>query len=250
MYRRQLEDYLNGFLNSATIKDYCPNGIQIEGRDEIKTIATAVSANLKTIQAAIELEVDALVVHHGIFWQNDPYTLLGAKKNKIALLLQAGISLFAYHLPLDAHLEVGNNWQAARDLNWRAIEPFGLYNGTKIGIKALLEEQQIESLIQTLENYYQHPATSALGGKKKITSVALVSGGAYKEIVQAANEGIDCFITGNFDEPAWSMAFENKIHFLAMGHCATERVGPKALAKHIQEKLELSCHFIDDNNPF
>jgi len=250
MLRRDLEEYLNTYLNVSLIKDNCPNGLQVEGKSELKKIATAVSANLMTLQKCAQEGFDALIVHHGLFWDKDFYPLIGTKRAKIELLLKHGISLFAYHLPLDAHKEVGNNWVAARKLGWEKLTPFGEYNGTLIGVKGTFTPQPIEEFVSDLEAYYEHPATVALGGKRSIASGALVSGGAYKELAAAARAGADCFITGNFDEPAWGVAHEEKIHFLALGHAATEKVGPKALADHIQKELDLHALFLDVPNPF
>lgn len=246
----ELEETLNGYLNVSIIKDFCPNGLQVEGKSEIKKVATAVSANLKTIQKAIEHEVDALIVHHGLFWFKDPYPIVGTKKNKIELLLRHGIALFTYHLPLDAHREVGNNWRAAREMGWENLEPFGEYNGTWIGVKGTFVPQQVGAFQGKLEAYYGHPATAALGGKKELSSGGLISGGAYKELGAAVQGGLDCFITGNFDEPAWNVAHEEGIHFFALGHTATEKVGPKALADHIQKNYGIPSQFLDVPNPF
>ena len=248
--RSDLEEYLAQYLNTNFFKDYCPNGLQVEGKSEIKRIATALSANLMTLQKCIEEKVDALIVHHGLFWDRDPYPLIGSKRTKIELLLKHGISLFAYHLPLDAHREIGNNWQAAHDLGWEELAPFGEYNGNLIGVKGSFAPESIEAFIAKLEVYYGHPAALALGGKRGVKSAALVSGGAYKELSQAAREGVDCYITGNFDEPAWGVAFEEQVNFLALGHSATERVGPKALADHLQNKFSVESFFLDVPNPF
>lgn len=250
MLREDLEEYLNTYLHVPLIEDYCPNGIQVEGRGEIKKIGTAVSANLRTLEKAAEEGVQALIVHHGLFWNRDPYPIVGTKRAKIELLLKEGISLFAYHLPLDAHQEVGNNWQAARALGWENLEPFGPYNGTIIGVKGTFRSRPIKTFVEEVEAYYAHPATLALGGKERVSSAALISGGAYKELVAAARAGVECYITGNFDEPAWGIAFEEKINFLALGHTATEKIGPKALAQHIQEKFSVPCSFIEEENPF
>ncbi|MFZ0564725.1 MAG: Nif3-like dinuclear metal center hexameric protein [Chlamydiales bacterium] len=250
MNRKQFIEYLDSYLNTPLIKDFCPNGLQIEGKEGIEKAATAVSANKETIEKAVEAKVDALIVHHGLFWSRDPYPIVGTKREKIHLLLEHGISLLAYHLPLDAHQLVGNNWKAANDLGWKECQPFGILNDVSLGVKGIFSPIPIEQFISELENYYQHGATAALGGKKIIQSAALVSGGAYKEVNRAAEEGVDCFITGHFDEPAWNIAHEEKIHFLALGHSATERVGPKALAHHIQSQLEIPCAFIDVPNPF
>lgn len=250
MLREDLEEYLNTYLNVSSIEDYCPNGIQVEGRDEIQKIGTAVSANLRTLEKAVEEGVHALIVHHGLFWNRDPYPIVGTKKTKVELLLQSELSLFAYHLPLDAHQEVGNNWQAARALGWENLEPFGLYNGTLIGVKGTFRSRSIKTFVEGVEAYYAHPATLALGGKDQVSSGALISGGAYKELAAAARVGVECYITGNFDEPAWGVAFEERINFLALGHTATEKIGPKALAHHIQERFSVPCAFIEEGNPF
>jgi dinuclear metal center YbgI/SA1388 family protein len=250
MHHKDLENYLNNYLNVSTIKDYCPNGLQVEGKLDIHKAAVAVSASLDTIEQAVLADVDALIVHHGLFWERDPYPLIDVKKTKIELLLKNGISLFAYHLPLDAHQEIGNNWKAARDLGWENLQPFGEYNGTEIGVSGTFASKTIDKFVAEIENYYGHAATTALGGSQTISSCALISGGAYKELPQAAAKGFDCFITGNFDEPAWNMAHEKKIHFLALGHTATEKIGPKALGNHLSEVFGIPVTFLDTSNPF
>lgn len=238
-------EYLNRYLNRSLFEDFCPNGLQIEGKRRIEKAATAVSVTLETLERAADEGVDALVVHHGLFWNRDPYPLIGVKAKKIKLLLEKEISLLAYHLPLDAHPEIGNNWKAAKEMGWKELEPFGT-----IGVKGSFSEKPVGELVAQLESYYNHPAIQALGGKKMVQTAALISGGAYKELAAAAKEGVDCYITGNFDEPAWGVAFEEKIHFLALGHAATERIGPKALADHIQSQLKIKCQFLDIPNPF
>jgi dinuclear metal center YbgI/SA1388 family protein len=247
---RELYSYTNDFLQCSLVADSCPNGLQIEGKKEIRCIATAVSASLDTIQEAISIGVDALIVHHGMFWNGDSYIITGTKREKIELLLKHQISLLAYHLPLDMNQEVGNNWKAARDLGWMDLQPFGMYKGMAIGVKGRIHSISRIDLQQQLEEYYEHSATYACGGKDEISSIALISGGAYRSLTEAAAEGLDCFITGNFDEPAWHQAYEEKINFFAMGHSATERVGPQALGEHLRTSFDLEHHFIDIPNPF
>ncbi|MCE2983068.1 MAG: Nif3-like dinuclear metal center hexameric protein [Parachlamydia sp.] len=249
MELRSLIDYLQTLFPDEG-GDACPNGMQVEGGSRIKKIATAVSASLETIQAAIEWEADALIVHHGLFWNRDNYPITGIKRKKLALLLERGISLFAYHLPLDRHPELGNNWKAARDLSWDNLQPFGSFNGIPLGVKGTIKSTSRASFQKQLEDYYGHIAACAWGGPEKIETVGLISGGAYKMLHEASQEGLDAFITGNFDEPAWSGAFEEKINFLALGHSATERIGPAALCEHLKKELNLPCQFIDIPNPF
>jgi dinuclear metal center YbgI/SA1388 family protein len=246
----ELNTYLDDLLQPALFQDYCPNGLQVEGKETITSIATAVSASLETIEAAIEAGVDALIVHHGLFWKGDPYPVTGTRKKKLSLLLKAGLSLFAYHLPLDAHKNLGNNWTVAQDLNWHNCVPFGEFNGSYIGVQGQTEEVSLEDLTQKLEGYYEHKAHVAPGGSHRIRKIALISGGAHKEISEAATQGIDAFITGSFDEPIWHIAKEEGVHFIALGHSATERVGPRALGKHISKELKLKFTFIDIENPF
>lgn len=237
-------------LFSSKITDFAPNGLQVEGRENIASIATAVSSSLETIEAAIEKGVNALIVHHGLFWDRDSYVIERSKRKKLWLLLQKEISLFAYHLPLDMHPELGNNWKAAKDLGWSDLNPFCSLNGTFIGVKGKIPSCTREDLKLKLETFYQHSATCAWGGSEKIETVALVSGGAYKTIIEAAREGIDAFITGSFDEPVWYQAKEEGVNFFALGHSATERVGPIALANYLAKTLKIPCHFLDIHNPF
>jgi dinuclear metal center YbgI/SA1388 family protein len=240
-----LANYLEEFLQVSLFSDYCPNGIQVEGKSDIKKIGFAVSASLETIEKARDKNVDALIVHHGIFWNKDPYPLVTTKKKKIKALIENDISLLAYHLPLDANPTIGNNFKAFLDLNFTELNPFA-----QIGVKGSIEEIPIKEFIQRAERYFNHKATSALFGKKTIKSAALVSGGAHKTIEEAVKEGVDCFITGSFDEPVWHYAKENNINFLAFGHFATEVVGPLALKEHIEKLFKVECEFIDIYNPF
>lgn len=248
----ELVAYLDQYLEVSDFIDFSINGLQVEGRKTVRSIATAVSANLETIEQAVAEGHDALIVHHGLFWNKDGDSLriVGSKQKKLRLLLNNEISLLTYHLPLDAHYEVGNNWKAARDLGWQQLAPFGFYNNKYIGVKGTFHPIEIETFKSKIEKYYHHFATVALKGKKLVSSAALISGAAYKELLQAAKENIDCFITGNFDEPAWSMAQEEQIHFLALGHSATETVGPKALAAKLSQQFEVACVFLDIPNPF
>ncbi|MBF5051124.1 GTP cyclohydrolase 1 type 2-like protein [Candidatus Clavichlamydia salmonicola] len=241
-----LEAYLVHCFSPYTTLDYCPNGLQVQGKKEIKIFATAVTADQATIERAIENNVDALIVHHGLFWKGDPYPLIGHKRQRIALLLKHNISLLAFHLPLDAHQDIGNNWKVAKDLRWSNLKVF-----SEIGVQGTFPSCPREDFEKKLNDYYGVSTKAAvLGGAKIVSSAALISGGAYKEIGNAINAKVDCFITGNFDEPVWSIAYEENINFFAMGHTATEKIGPKALAAAIKKDLGLEGHFIDTLNLF
>jgi putative NIF3 family GTP cyclohydrolase 1 type 2 len=160
------------------------------------------------------------------------------------------MSLLAYHLPLDAHPVVGNNWKAARDLGLGDLEPFSPIGKTSLGVKGKLAQMSVDAFQKKLEAYYGHQAHSALGGKKEVRCAAIISGGAHRYLEQAADAGLDCFITGSFDEPVWDIAHERKINFFALGHYSTERVGVLALMDEVQKQFKISCEFIDLFNPF
>jgi dinuclear metal center YbgI/SA1388 family protein len=242
--------YLDDLLPGSGLTDYCPNGLQVEGKPIVNKVATAVSASLETLEQAIDLGVDALIVHHGLFWQRDSCVVTGVKRKKLALLLENQLSLFAYHLPLDMHQTIGNNWRAAQEMGWTQLQPFGFIGNVPIGVKGEVSSLSQAEFKQKLENYYEHEAHCAWGGKKTIQTAALISGGAYKSITEAIKEEVDAFVTGSFDEPVWHQAFEEKMNFYALGHSATERVGPRALARQIESDLSLPCAFIDIPNPF
>ncbi len=246
----ELSQHLNLKLDISLFKDACPNGIQIEGKKEIRKAVTAVTSSMEAIRKAVEEGADALIVHHGLFWNKDEYPLTGTKKTKIKLLLDHEISLLAYHLPLDAHRQLGNNWVAAKEMQWTALEPFGLFDGQYIGVKGVFPVISVEAFRKILERYYGQAAHAACGGKKEVKSAALISGGAYRAVTEAAKQELDCFISGNFDEPAWHHAFEEKINFFAMGHNATEKVGPRVMAGYIHEAFGIPCSFLDLENPF
>ncbi len=237
--------YLQNLLSSEDFVDYCPNGIQVEGSKAVKKICLAVSSGLNAIEEAVKRKADVLIVHHGIFWNKDPYPILGIKRDKMERLLQNQISLLAYHLPLDAHRSVGNNWKAAQDLGWEDLEPF-----SSVGVQGKMKPLPVDVFREKMEAYYGHPAHVALGGKKEVRSAALISGGAHRSIELAADVGVDCFITGSFDEPVWDIAHERKINFFALGHYATERVGILALMHDLQKQFQIPCEFIDLFNPF
>ncbi|SRR5581483_5816359 len=242
---QDLSLFLQDLLSPEQFADYCPNGIQVEGKKHIKHLCFAVSASLAVINEAVKKGADVLITHHGIFWNKDSYAITGVKRDKIELLLKHGISLLSYHLPLDAHSRLGNNWKAAMDLGFSDLQPF-----QTIGVKGICESMSIDAFRKKLETYYGRTAHVALGGKKEVTSAALISGGAHRNIVQAADVGVDCYITGSFDEPVWDIAHERKINFFALGHYSTEKVGILALMEEIQKQFGIPCEFVDLFNPF
>lgn len=247
---QELCTFLDLFLKVKEIKDYCPNGLQVEGNKHVKKIAVAVSASLKTIEAAVEWGADVLLVHHGIFWNGDSFAIDGVKRQKIKTLLDHGISLLAYHLPLDFHTEVGNNWEAARQMGWEQLTSFDAANGVK-GVMGKFPPMSVDAFQKQLEKFYDHPAYTALGGNKTtVSSAALISGGAHRYISDIKCLQVDCFITGSFDEPVWHIAHEEGICFFALGHSATEKIGVQTLGKYLEEKFSLKVQFLEIPNPF
>lgn len=247
---KTFSQYLAEVLQPERFQDVCINGLQVEGRQSVRSIATSVTASLQSIKRAVRLGVDTLIVHHGLFLKNKEVTITNALKEKLSLLLEHKINLIAYHLPLDAHQELGNNWGAAKFLGWSDLEPFAAHFGVMIGVKGSVEPLPREKFKKKIEEFYGHPAIAALGGPKIIKRCALVSGGAHKLIDDAVKADVDCFITGSFDEPVWHTAFEEKINFMALGHAATERIGVQLLGMHLADHFSLAHTFINDNNPF
>jgi dinuclear metal center YbgI/SA1388 family protein len=247
---KKISHYLQDLLQIDRFQDMAINGLQVEGKGKIKSIATAVTASLAVIKQAAKLKVDALFVHHGLFLKGKEQVIKGKFKEKLKLLLDNDISLFGYHLPLDAHEKIGNNWAAAHELGFKNIEPFGFFQGMPIGVKGSFKPCLRSDFQKKLERLYGQPAHAALGGKEKVSSCAIVSGGAHKLIHDAVAEGVDCYVTGSFDEPIWHIAFEEKINFFALGHAATEKIGIKLLGEKLRKEFGVTTTFIDEPNPF
>ncbi|ANH78916.1 Nif3-like dinuclear metal center hexameric protein [Candidatus Chlamydia sanziniae] len=243
--------YLDALFSPEIFSDCAPNGLQVGNTSvSVQKIAVAVTADLATLKQAAQLQTNVLIVHHGLFWKGMAYPLTGMIYNRIQYLIKYNIQLIAYHFPLDAHPTLGNNWKVAHDLNWDHLQPFGS-SSPYLGVQGCFAPMSIETFIELLTNYYQATLQGkALGGPKTVSSAAIISGGAYRELTHAAARKIDCFISGNFDEPAWSMALENQINFLAFGHTATEKIGPKTLAEYLKINLGIPTVFIDTINPF
>ena len=239
-------DHLDTELACVTFSDYCLNGIQVDGKLHLERVATAVTASLEAIEAAVAWGADALVVHHGLFWDGVRYPIVGPLKRKLELLLQYQMSLLAYHLPLDAHQQLGNNWVAARALGLQQLEAFA-----EFGVMGELQPAEpIGGWLERVASYYGVQPRTQLGGPEEVTRVGIVSGGAHKCMAAAVNLGLDCFVTGTGDGPNAYMATEEGIHFIAVGHETSEKVGPRALASYLKEHLGLETTFVDTDNLF
>ncbi|MGV6808263.1 MAG: Nif3-like dinuclear metal center hexameric protein [bacterium] len=245
--RKDVEAYLKTFLNIDQFKDYAPNGLQIEGKDHIQRLVTGVSANLALIEAAIAHQADAILVHHGYFWKNEPAPLVGIKYQRVKALLDYDISLLAYHLPLDAHAELGNNAQLAKKLG---ITIEGTMNREGVGCygyfpKALSTAEVSARLTEVLGRQPLHIA----GGLQRVRSIAWCTGAAQNYLPQAMALGVDAYLSGEISEQTVHTAKEGNIHYFAAGHHATERYGVQALGEHLANVFGIEHHFIDIDNP-
>jgi len=251
MQLHEFENYLNTLLKPEQIKDFCPNGLQIQGRDKVSKVITGVTATQALIEQAIAEKADALVVHHGFFWKNESYVIRGMKHKRIKALLENDISLFAYHLPLDIHPTLGNNAQLAKLFSINNVAPLELGNALSVAVQgdfsSELTPQALEQRInEQLNRSCLHIAAPS---NKAIKTVAWCSGGGQGYIELAAEQGIDAFISGEVSEQTTHVAREMDIHFYCAGHHATERYGAKALAEHFNQHLSIEAKFIDIDNP-
>jgi dinuclear metal center YbgI/SA1388 family protein len=247
--RDALVSYLDQYLDSRG-SDYGPNGLQVEGREEIRKIVTGVSACEELFVRAREAGAHAVLVHHGLFWEGTPRTLTGFRFRRVAELIRGELSLLAYHLPLDRHMEVGNNAVAGRELGLRRIEPFGLHDGLPIGVKGLFPEAiSATELVERCRRVYAQEPLAYLSGPTKVSTLGIISGGGQRELYTAIEEGLDAYVTGEVTEWVMNVARECGIHYLAAGHYATERLGVRALGEHLVERFQIEVEFIDVPNP-
>ena len=247
--RDALVSHLDQYLDSRG-RDYGPNGLQVEGREEIGKIVTGVSACQELFERAREAGADAVLVHHGLFWEGMPRTLTGFQYRRVAELIRGEMSLIAYHLPLDRHLEVGNNAVAGRQLGLRRIEPFGEHDGLPVGVKGLFPEPvSPEELVERCRRVYGQEPLAYLSGPESISTLGVISGGGQREFYSAIGEGLDAYITGEVTEWVMNVSRETRTHYLAAGHYATERLGIRALGEHLREKFGVEAEFIDVPNP-
>ncbi len=250
MENTKLLAYLDELLTPWQFRDYCPNGLQVEGAKEVQKVITGVTASQALIDAAIDQGADAILVHHGYFWKGESQAITGMKKNRIKALLENDINLYAYHLPLDAHPVLGNNAQLATLLGIEGNDPVEKGNANSVirsgyfpnGITPVQLQQRINAVLE------RAPMVE-LAGPDEIHSVAWCTGGGQSYIELAAQQGIDAFITGEASEQTIHTAREMGIHFFSAGHHATERYGAKALGEHLADELGLTVEFIDIPNP-
>ena len=251
MLTTTLEQYLETLLTPQKIKDFTPNGLQIQGSQHIHKIVTGVTASQALIDRAITEKADAILVHHGYFWKNESYVIKGMKHKRIKALLVNNINLFAYHLPLDIHPTLGNNAQLAKLFNIVDVEPLEQGNPLSVAMqgrfnKPISASELTQKLNLTLDRNCLHISAPS---DKLIKTIAWCSGGGQGYVDLAAEQGIDAFLTGEISEQSTHVAREMDIHFFAAGHHATERYGVKALGEHLAKTHNLEVVFIDIDNP-
>lgn len=250
--RRELEHYFRELLAPENFEDYAPNGLQVEGKDSLKKIAFAVSATQDSIAEARDWGADALVVHHGIFWKyQGARTVTGAWGKRVTSLIKSDLNLFAYHLPLDAHPEVGNAASLARELGLTNLSPFAPYKRQYLGIKGRFPTGiKASELRVKLEKILSHSVVLASYDESAaITTLGIVTGGANNEWAEALKDGLDAYLTGEISEYNWHDAREAGIHYFAGGHHATEKFGIQELMKKVGADLGVEAKFFDSKNP-
>ncbi len=241
----ELTSYCNELLEIGIFKDYCPNGLQVEGNSSIFKIISGVTASQALIDAAIQHKADLLLVHHGFFWKGENPILTGMKKRRLKSLLSHDINLVAYHLPLDAHKTLGNNVLLAEKLGL-TLDHFFADNDIALSgsVKKQTGKEFKENITHTLNREPLH-----IDADREITKVAVCTGAAQSYIEKAIELGVDAFISGEVSENTWHIAKENNIHYYGAGHHATERYGVQALGEHLAHHFGLEHEFIDIFNP-
>ncbi len=250
MNRDTLTSTLNEFLEVDGVVDYCPNGLQVEGTSEVNHIVCGVTACQALIDEAVQRNAQALLVHHGILWGNRMPVITRSFRRRIQSLLDANINLLAYHLPLDRHLDVGNGAMVAKRLGLTNLQPFGAHGNITVGVRAEAESTiTIDGLTQRVRDALASNPTVFAHGVESIRTIGIVTGAADKDLPQAVDAGLDCYITGEISEYVMHYAREEGIHFIAAGHHATERWGVQALAEHVANEHDLTWEFVDVPNP-
>ena len=247
MERAALDAYLADFLQVPDFRDYCPNGLQVEGRAEVRCIVTGVTASSALIEAAVDEGADALLVHHGYFWRGEDGRITGMRRRRLGALLRHDLNLFAYHLPLDVHPEVGNNAQLALRLG---LKPEGRFGEQDIGMQGVLaQEIDLAGFTRRVEQETARAPLVIGDPGRRVRRVAWCTGGAQGLFEQAIALGVDAYVSGEISEPTVHAARESGVAYIAAGHHATERYGVQALGEHLARRFGLRHRFIDIDNP-
>jgi dinuclear metal center YbgI/SA1388 family protein len=251
MDRDQLVAYLDEQLDADSIPDIAVNGLQVEGRAEVRRLATAVSASAQLFAEATEWGADAILVHHGLLWRGgEPQRLVGSFRERIRRLIEHDVSLVAYHLPLDRHVDHGNAAVMARELGLEQLEAFGCFDGVMLGWAGVLPRPvPVHDLQLELERLCGQSPIVFPGGPEMVASIGIVTGGAPAAFDEAVAAGLDAFVTGEAREWVLHRALEEGVHFIAAGHYATERFGVRSLGGFLAKRFDLEVRFFELPNP-
>ncbi|HZN23012.1 MAG TPA: Nif3-like dinuclear metal center hexameric protein [Burkholderiales bacterium] len=247
MQRAELDAYLEQYLEVAKFRDYCPNGLQVEGRVSVDRLVTGVTASVALLEAAIAARADAVLVHHGYFWRGEDARIVGTRRRRIGLLMAHDISLYAFHLPLDAHREVGNNVSLARILGFTIAGRFG---EQELGLFGELDHSMTLGGLagRVAERLNRDPLVIG-DSSRPVTRIAWCTGAAQSYFEDAVRLGVDTYLTGEVSEQTVHLARESGVTFIAAGHHATERYGVEALGTHLATRFDIEHRFIDIDNP-
>lgn len=248
--RNELLNVLEEALQPQRFKDYGPNGLQVEGRTHVGRLITGVTASLALIEAAIEAQADAVLVHHGLFWRDQDGRVTGWMKQRLQRLLAHDINLLAYHLPLDAHADWGNNAQLAKRLDVAVLSgAAGRFGDQSLGWMGEVAPMALSDWAQRVQTLVQRPITCVGDAQRPIQRVALCSGGAQSYFEAAIQAGADVFVTGEISEPQAHYAREMGVAYIACGHHASERYGVQAVGEALAQRMGIEHRFIDIYNP-
>lgn len=249
---KELTNYLNNLLNIEIYQDYCPNGLQVQGKDTINKIAFSVSATVESIEQAVRWGADALIVHHGAFWRHQgARAIVGAHYDRLAPLIKNDINLIAYHLPLDGHIDFGNAAGLAKALGLVNLKPFGEYKRAYVGVRADLSTPLKASAFKSnIQEVLKREIILASHDESEIIkNIGIITGGANNDWYQAKENGLNAYLTGEISEYNWHDAKEERIHFFACGHHATERYGVLELKALLEKEFKVTTTFFDSLNP-
>jgi dinuclear metal center YbgI/SA1388 family protein len=247
--RNELAEYIGQLLNIARYRDYCPNGLQVEGREQIGSVVTGVTASRALIEAAIDLKADAILVHHGYFWRSEDPRIVGPKHQRLKLLMSLDINLLAYHLPLDMHPELGNNAQLAKMLGLMPQTRFGEDDLGWMGVRVDAGMKTVGDLACVVERALNRAPLVIGDPAQSLGRIGWCTGAAQNLLADAIVAGATTYLSGEISEPTVHLAREAGVAYLACGHHATERYGVQALGRHLAERFGIEHHFIDVDNP-
>jgi dinuclear metal center YbgI/SA1388 family protein len=242
--RDEIVAYANGLLEIERFPEFAPQGLQVVGAPEVTTIACGVSCSRELFERAVDLGAELVLVHHGLFWRNEPLVVDARLRGRLEALFRGDASLVAYHLALDAHPTLGNNAQLAMRIGATPVGPFEV-----VGLGCTIDALLVDDLAARVAGAVGRAPLVLLGGDREIQRLAVSTGAAGHDLVRAAHEGYDALLTGEPEEPSAATARELGIHLIAAGHHASEQLGVRALAAHLAERFHLAWHYVDVDNP-